>query len=70
MLVLSRNVGQQIVVAENIDITILEIRGNLVRLGIIAPREVSVHRVNRHRPATDHENAVISPQNLRAVERR
>lgn len=44
MLVLSRKCGEQIVINENITVTVLEIRGGKVRLGIEAPPEVSVHR--------------------------
>ena len=44
MLILSRKLGEQIVIAENIVITVVEIRGDQVRLGIEAPREVPVHR--------------------------
>ena len=44
MLILSRKLGEQIVIADNIVITVVEIRGDQVRLGIEAPREVPVHR--------------------------
>jgi carbon storage regulator len=44
MLVLSRKKNESIVVNDNIKIVIVEIRGDRVRLGIDAPREVSVHR--------------------------
>ena len=44
MLVLSRKVGEQIVIAENVTVTVLEIRGGRVRLGIQAPADVPVHR--------------------------
>jgi len=44
MLVLSRKQEEKIVVGDNITITVLKIRGNTVRLGIDAPREVSVVR--------------------------
>ena len=44
MLILSRKLGEQIVIADNIVITVVEIRGDKVRLGIEAPREVPVHR--------------------------
>ncbi len=44
MLVLTRNRGEKIVVADNIIITIIEVRGDKVRIGIEAPRDVSVHR--------------------------
>ena len=44
MLVLSRKKNESIVVDENIVITVVEIRGDKVRLGIQAPREVPIHR--------------------------
>jgi carbon storage regulator len=44
MLVLSRKKNESIVVNENIVITVVEIRGDKVRLGIEAPREVPIHR--------------------------
>lgn len=44
MLVLSRRIGESVVVGDNIAITILEVRGDIVRVGIEAPREVKVHR--------------------------
>ena len=44
MLILSRKAGQGLVIGEDVEITVLEIRGDVVRLGIRAPREVSVHR--------------------------
>ena len=44
MLVLSRKRGEKIVIADNIVITVTDIRGDKVRLGIDAPAEVSVHR--------------------------
>lgn len=44
MLVLARKVGQRIVIAGNIEITVVEIRGEQVRLGITAPRNIAVHR--------------------------
>ncbi len=44
MLVLTRQAKQSIVIGTDIVVTILEIRGDQVRLGISAPRSVSVHR--------------------------
>lgn len=44
MLVLSRTVGEVIVIGDEITITIIEVRGNKVRVGINAPRDISVHR--------------------------
>jgi carbon storage regulator len=44
MLVLSRTVNQEIMIGDNIRVMVIEIRGDKVRLGITAPRDVSVHR--------------------------
>jgi carbon storage regulator len=44
MLVLSRKKDESIVINDDIVITIVEIRGDKVRLGIEAPKEISVHR--------------------------
>jgi len=44
MLVLSRRVGESVVVGDDVTITVLEVRGDVVRVGIAAPRSVAVHR--------------------------
>jgi carbon storage regulator len=44
MLVLSRKKNESIVINDDVVITIVEIRGDKVRLGIVAPKNVSVHR--------------------------
>ncbi len=44
MLVLSRKKDESIIINDHIRVTIVEIRGDKVRLGIDAPKEVSVHR--------------------------
>lgn len=49
MLVLTRRVGDSIVIADEIVVTVLEVRSDQVRLGIDAPREVAVHREEVYR---------------------
>lgn len=44
MLVLTRKVNQSIVIGDSIEVVVLEVRGEQVRLGIKAPRDVAVHR--------------------------
>ena len=49
MLLLTRNIGQSIKVGDDIDITVLNVNGMQVRLGIKAPRDISVHREEIYR---------------------
>jgi len=44
MLVLSRQKDESIMVGDNVEITIVDVRGDKVRLGITAPKEIPVHR--------------------------
>lgn len=44
MLVLSRRTGESVMIGPDVVVTILEVRGDLVRVGIRAPRDVDVHR--------------------------
>ena len=44
MLVLTRKKDQTIIINENVEITVLDVQGDQVRIGINAPRSVSVHR--------------------------
>ena len=44
MLVLSRRVGERIVIDDQITVAVLEVRGNQIRLGIDAPKEIPIRR--------------------------
>ncbi len=44
MLILSRKVGQRIIIGGEIEITVVDVRGEQVRIGITAPRSIAVHR--------------------------
>lgn len=44
MLILTRRVGETLVIGDNVTVTVLGVRGNQVRLGVNAPRDVAVHR--------------------------
>jgi carbon storage regulator len=44
MLILTRRVSEAIKVGENISITVLSVKGNQVRIGVDAPKDIAVHR--------------------------
>ncbi|HHW28831.1 MAG TPA: carbon storage regulator CsrA [Syntrophomonadaceae bacterium] len=67
MLVLARKKGQSIVIAEKIKITVLEMKGDQVRLGIEAPQEFSVYREEIYEQILK-ENIVATGIDVKAVE--
>ena len=44
MLILTRRVGESVVIGEDVTVTVLGVKGNQVRIGINAPKTVAVHR--------------------------
>lgn len=44
MLILTRKVGEKIMIGDNIEVIILGVKGNQVRIGCAVPREIAVHR--------------------------
>jgi carbon storage regulator len=71
MLVLSRHRDESIIIGDDIVITVVDIRGDKVRLGIAAPIEISVHRQEVYE-AIQRENRQASrlePEDARQIER-
>ena len=56
MLIMTRRIGERIVIGSNITLTILSVQGNQVRVGVDAPREVGVHREEIYR-RIEHERS-------------
>lgn len=59
VLVLTRRSGESVMIGDNVVVTVVEVRGDVVRLGIEAPREVRVHREEVYR-AVGEANAAAS----------
>ena len=68
MLVLSRKADESVVIGEDIVITVLEVRGDVVRLGIAAPRDVKVHRSEVYEELQQANRDAASPDAAKVQE--
>ena len=63
MLILTRRIGETLIIGDDVNITVLGVKGNQVRLGINAPKDVSVHReeiylrIQQEKEGTETEEA-------------
>lgn len=69
MLILTRRVGETLMVGDEVTVTVLGVKGNQVRLGVSAPKEVAVHREEIYERIKSEEQTMRN-RRLRLVDRR
>lgn len=55
MLILTRRVGETLVIGDNVRVTVLGVRGHQVRIGVDAPKDISVHREEIYQRIRDED---------------
>ena len=63
MLILTRRVGESLMVGEEVTVTVLGVKGNQVRIGVNAPKEVAVHREEIYNRIHDVDDSEGNPGN-------
>ncbi len=66
MLILTRRVGESVVIAGDVTVTVLGVKGNQARLGVNAPKDVAVHREEIHERIKS-EQAAVEAERRRAL---
>ena len=60
MLILTRYTGEALIIGNNVSVTVLGVKGNQVRLGVDAPKDISVHREEIYDRILEEKKAVNS----------
>ncbi len=68
MLILTRRVGESLMIGDDVTITVLGVKGNQVRIGVKAPKEVAVHREEFHDRIAGSSNLEAGDQHHRTSE--
>jgi carbon storage regulator len=68
MLVLTRKVGETIIIGEQIELTVVDVKGDQIKLGIAAPKDIEIHRKEIYENIrNENKNALNNVSNIEKI---